>query len=103
MTLYDPYTCESAGQTPEQLSYTAEAVQGLKNVSEEVARLAHDKLAAIEFGLDHTSPLILDCMYQALANYAWLVRETGKPEFIEKARVLRRLFEVAGRRWRVAV
>ncbi|KAI9868189.1 MAG: hypothetical protein M1813_006934 [Trichoglossum hirsutum] len=103
MTLYDPYTCQSAGQTPEQLSHTAEAVQGLKGVSEEVVRLAHDKLAAIELGLDQTSPLILDCMYQALANYAWLVRETGKAEFVEKARILRRLFEVAGKRWRVAV
>ncbi|KAH0542646.1 hypothetical protein FGG08_002969 [Glutinoglossum americanum] len=102
MTLYDPYTCQTPGQTPDELSHTVEAVQGLKNISEEVARLSHDKLAAIEYGLDQTSPLILDCVYQAAASYAWMVRETGEAEYVEKARVLRRVFEVVGRRWRAA-
>jgi hypothetical protein len=102
MTLYDPYTCQTPGQTPDELAHTAEAIQGLKSISEEVVRFSHDKLATIEFALDQTSPLILDCVYQAATNYAWLVRETGDTKLVEKVRVLRRLLDAVGRRWRVA-
>ncbi|KAI9785945.1 MAG: hypothetical protein M1839_008211 [Geoglossum umbratile] len=115
MTLYSPYTCQSLGQSPSELTYSAEILASLKSLSSEVVRLAHDILACLNpnhpnhnhnspttYSIEQTSPLILDCMYQAAANYAWLVRETGEREFIDSFKVLKGLFAVAASRWRAA-
>ncbi|KAI9764835.1 MAG: hypothetical protein M1840_007981 [Geoglossum simile] len=115
MTLYSPYTCQAPGQSPSELTYSAETLTSLKSLSSEVARLAHDILTSLSpnhanrnpsspttYNIEQTSPLILDCMYQAAANYAWLVRETGEREYVDSFQVLKGLFGVVAGRWRAA-
>jgi hypothetical protein len=115
MTLYSPYTSQGPGQSPSELTYSAEILTSLKTLASEVVRLAHDILTSLSpnqpnrnpgspttYNIEQTSPLILDCMYQTAANYAWLVRETGEREYIDSFQVLKGLFGVMAGRWRAA-
>jgi hypothetical protein len=88
--------------TSTEIRYASEALAGLKEIAEEVVRLAATKHSVVASNLPSCSPLALDCLYQAAANYAWLVRETGHAEFVEASQIVRGLLAVYDRRWRAA-
>lgn len=106
LTLYDAYSCteRTIPNGPEsQLVIQKESIDGIADISATVMHLARRIRSFIDrAGLSRLSPLTIDCLYQAAANYAWYVRESSDPACGERLAELKELLIICDRRWRVA-
>ncbi|KAF2170076.1 hypothetical protein M409DRAFT_64442 [Zasmidium cellare ATCC 36951] len=106
LTLYDQYACteramENAPET--QLVMQKEAIDGLGDISSQAMDLARRVRTFVDrAGLQRVSPLVVDSLYQAAANYAWYVRESSSPECAERLAELKEILLLLDRRWKVA-
>lgn len=80
------------------------AVDGLKTVASSVVDFAQRINAATQDprDLDRLSPTIMDSIYAAAANFAWLVRETGDENHQMALDSLRHCLRRFGTRWKNA-
>ncbi|KAM3085410.1 hypothetical protein ACMFMG_002488 [Clarireedia jacksonii] len=107
--LCEPYTCpknKSSSPPPsvERGAMSVQALDGLKSVSNSSVEFA-DKLAnatPTQQDLDKVSPLIMDALYSAASNYAWLVRESGDQQYQAALDSIRICLRRLGSRWRNA-
>ncbi|TKA79555.1 hypothetical protein B0A55_02741 [Friedmanniomyces simplex] len=116
LTLYDAYSCTERAipNGPEaQLVMQQEAIAGLSDLSAAVLHLARRIRDSIDTeaeegggggggGLSRLSPLIIDCFYQAAANYAWYVRESSDRDCGERLEELKEVLRLCEGKWRVA-
>ncbi|PQE03212.1 fungal specific transcription factor protein [Rutstroemia sp. NJR-2017a BBW] len=107
--LCEPYTCTAkksgtSPPSPERAAMTVQALDGLKSVSNSSVEFA-DKLingTPTQQDLDKVSPLIMDALYSAASNYAWLVRESGDQQYQAALDSIRHCLRRLGSRWRNA-
>ena len=106
--LCEAYSCpESAGcnsKNPEVAEMQVKAIDGLKTVAGSIVDFAERISVATQNpqDLDRLSPIIMDSMYAAAANYAWLVRESGDESYQMALDSLRHCLRRFGTRWRNA-
>jgi hypothetical protein len=106
--LCGPYSCPESGNynaaLPEASDMQAKAVDGLKTVARSVVDFAEQLNAATPLpqDLDRISPLVMDSIYSAAANYAWLVRESSEESSQMALEQLRHCLRRFGARWRNA-
>jgi hypothetical protein len=81
-----------------------QAIEGLKTVSRSINDFAEQITASTPQpqDLDRVSPLIMDSLYAAAANYAWLVRESGDESSQMALESIRHCLRRLGARWRNA-
>ncbi|KAE8451392.1 hypothetical protein EG329_004021 [Mollisiaceae sp. DMI_Dod_QoI] len=105
-TLCDSYSCPKGctATTPEAAAMQAQAVDGLKTVSRSIVEFSDQINAATPqpHDLDRISPIIMDALYSAAANYAWLVRESGDESSQMALDSIRYSLRRLGTRWRNA-
>ncbi len=111
LTLYDTYSCTERANPngPEaQLVMQKEAIAGLSDISAAALHLARRIRGYVETegqgagGLGRLNPLVIDCFYQAAANYAWYLRESSDPQCGERMGELKEVLKLCEGRWRVA-
>jgi len=104
--LCDQYTCppSSTSVSSEAAAMQLKALEGLKTVSRSVVDFAEQLNAATPLpqDLDRVSPLIMDALYSAAANYAWMVRESGDESCQMALESIRHCLRRLGSRWRNA-
>ena len=106
--LCEEYSCpESKGwnaKSPEMADMQVKALVGLKHVSQTIVDFAEriNNLTQDPQDLDRLSPIIMDSLYMAAANYAWMVRESGDKIHQAMLDSLRHCFSKFGTRWRNA-
>ncbi|KAM0719810.1 hypothetical protein Q7P37_003945 [Cladosporium fusiforme] len=107
LTLYDQYGCteryiENGPET--QLIMQQESIDGLREVTELALQMARRvrRYIGSENRLGEISPLTLDALYQATANYAWYVRESSDANSGERLAELKEVLTVVNERWRAA-
>jgi hypothetical protein len=104
-SLCEPYSCpSSASGTPEGSAMVVQGVDGLKSVAASVVHFAEQISTSTPLpqDLDRVSPVIMDALYSAAANYAWVVRESGDENSQLALDSLRRCLGRLGTRWRNA-
>lgn len=81
-----------------------QAVEGLKTVSSSIKDFSEQIIARTPHSLDvdRLSPFIMDALYAAAANYAWLVRESGDEDCQAGLESMRHCLRRLGGRWRCA-
>ena len=80
-----------------------ESLEGLSEISATVMSLAHRVRNFLDKGyLQLLSPLVIDSLYQAAANYAWYVRESSDPACGEQLVELKDLLTRCNEKWRVS-
>lgn len=106
--LCEPYSCppnfKHKSTTAEAAAMQAQAVDGLKTVSNSVVDFA-EQLSALTpemRDLDKVSPMIMGALYSAASNYAWMVRESGDQRSQMALDSLRHFLRRLGTRWRNA-
>ncbi|KAL2349988.1 hypothetical protein BJ546DRAFT_956590 [Cryomyces antarcticus] len=106
LSLYDLYSCTERapeGAPATQLVMQEAAISGLRGMSGEVVTLTRRTRSFTETSsVQKISPLVTDCLYQAAANYAWYVRESGDEECVQNLVEVKDLLKTLNRRWRVA-
>ncbi|KAI9705855.1 MAG: hypothetical protein M1836_005261 [Candelina mexicana] len=107
LSIYDLYSCTDhnmehagvAGDNPMQEI----AINGLKTYGQEVLRFAGVLRNMFQAnGTDAASPLVCDCLYQAAATMAWLMRETNSVEYGQAMTGIKNTLRVLAGRWRAA-
>jgi hypothetical protein len=105
-TLCDTYACHRAQQThsSEEATMQIQAVEGLKSVSASIEEFAKQIIARTQHSLDidKLSPFIMDALYAAAANFAWLVRESGAENCQIALESIRHCLRRLSGRWRCA-
>jgi len=107
-TLCDPYSCPSGYGTKaasaEAANMQIKAVDGLKTVSRSILDFSEqiNAVTSTPQELDRINPIIMDSLYSAAANFAWLVRESGDENSQMALDSLRRTLSRLGTRWRNA-
>ena len=105
-TLCDKYSCPQAAsaQSDDASAMQVKAVDGLKSVAQNVVDFAEQINAATASpqDLDRVSPVIMDALYSAASNYAWMVRESGDETSQMALESLRHCLRRLGVRWRSA-
>jgi hypothetical protein len=105
-TLCDTYACHRPNQSnsPEEATMQIQAIEGLKSVSASIKEFAEQIIAHTQHSLDidKISPFIMDALYAAAANYAWLVRESGAEDCQIALESIRHSLRRLGGRWRCA-
>ncbi|KAG0645929.1 Transcription factor BOA15 [Hyphodiscus hymeniophilus] len=104
--LCEEYSCPAGSITssPEAAEMQIKAIDGLKTVAGSIVAFA-DRISLATQNpqdLDRLSPIIMECMYTAAANYAWLVRESGDESYQIALDSLRHCLRKFGTRWRNA-
>ncbi|KAK5170913.1 uncharacterized protein LTR77_004057 [Saxophila tyrrhenica] len=126
LTLYDAYSCTEQASTAhlaadgtehnnsngngngatlgeEQLQVQKASIEGLEEISSRALILTRTMRRTIDTrGAGTISPLCVDVVYQAAANYAWYVRESSDPWCSERLVELKELLVLLDRRWKVA-
>lgn len=94
----------SGSPSAESLAMQAQAVDGLKTVSRSVVDFVEQINAATSSppARDRVSPIIMDALYKAANNYAWLVRESGDEASQMALESIRHCLRRLGARWRNA-
>ncbi|KAK3339645.1 hypothetical protein B0T25DRAFT_560340 [Lasiosphaeria hispida] len=88
--LYDSHTCadfDDAGGvgSQDQLEMQSIAMAGIKTVCRVVSRFAVEvRLALSADEAMASSPLVMNCMYEAAKYYFWYYREAGRPELLSE-------------------
>lgn len=104
--LCDPYACHrpTAAQGSEDAAMQIQAVEGLKTVASSIKEFAEQITVRTPHSLDidRISPFIVDSFYNAAANYAWLVRESGDESYQNCLESIRHCLRRLGGRWRCA-
>jgi hypothetical protein len=104
--LCDTYSCPKGctASTPESAAMQAQAVDGLKTVSASIVEFSDqiNNATPLPHDLDRISPIIMDALYSAAANYAWLVRESGDTNSQRALDSIRYSLRRLGSRWRNA-
>ena len=97
-----PHKCKALGK--EAASMQAQAMEGLKSVSLSVVTFVEQINASTQniHDLDRVSPIIMDAMYSAAENFAWLVRESGDEKHQMSLDAIRNCLRKLGQRWRNA-
>jgi hypothetical protein len=102
----DPNNCASGKSTAstEAVAMQVQALDGLKTVSRSIVDFAEQVNAATSSpqDLDRVSPIIMDALYSAASNYAWIVRESGDESSQMALESLRHCLRRLGGRWRSA-
>jgi hypothetical protein len=107
-TLCDPYSCPTAygnnAASTEAANMQIQAIDGLKTVSRSILDFSEQVNAVTSTlqDLDRISPIIMDSLYSAAANFAWLVRESGDESSQMALDSLRQCLRRLGTRWRNA-
>lgn len=105
-TLCDSYSCQKGcvASTPEAAAMQAQAIDGLKTVSHSIVEFSDriNKATPSPHDMDRVSPIIMDALYSAAANYAWLVRESGDENSQMALDSIRFALRRLGTRWRNA-
>lgn len=108
-TLCDRYSCPSfrhceAPSSPEAAAMQTQAIEGLRSVSASIVEFAEQLNAAtpLQQDLDRASPIIMDALYSAASNYAWMVRESGDEGCQMALDSMRHSLRRLGNRWRSA-
>jgi hypothetical protein len=80
------------------------AIQGLTNTAGSILEFAERISFATQHpqDLDRLSPIIMDSIYMAAANYAWLIRESGNENYQKALETLRLYLKRFSSRWRNA-
>lgn len=105
-SLYDCYSCPEHSREEHRghqklMEMQKQAIEGLKEMTDQVVQLARRVQAVAELGgMLKTSPFISDCLYQAAATSLWGLRETGNQDYETMAAVTRRTLELLSTRWR---
>jgi len=105
--LCEPYSCPSnsnPSRTPEAAEMVVQAVDGLKSVAASVVSFAEqvNAVTPLPQDLDRVSPVIMDALYSAAAQCAWVVRESGDENSQMALDSLRHCLRRLGTRWRNA-
>lgn len=106
-TLCEVYSCPKSAdilKMPEAAAMQVQALDGLKTVSRSIVDFAEKVNLATQHPqeLDRISPLVMDALYSAAANNAWLVRESGDENYQMALESLRHCLRRLGGRWRNA-
>lgn len=104
-TLCDEYSCPKGGCKPvEGSAMQVQAIEGLKTVSESILNFVNHVNANAQVlpDLDRISPIIMNALYSAAANYAWMVRESGGELYQNGLDAIRNCLRRLGVRWRNA-
>lgn len=106
-TLCDTYccpkdACKSIGKEASEMQ--GQAIEGLKTVSSTIVNFVDhiNGNTPLSQELDRTSPIIMDALYSAAANYAWMVRESGDGVYQNALDAIRMCLTKLGTRWRNA-
>lgn len=109
--LCDVYSCPvknctvgKATITPEAMAMQAQSIDGIKTVSQSIVEFAEkvNEATSTAEDLDRLSPMIMDCLYSAASNYAWIVRESGDEGSQQALESLRNCLKRLGTKWRSA-
>jgi hypothetical protein len=104
--LCDSYSCPKActPTSTEAAAMQVQAIDGLKTVSRSIVDFTEQINAAtpLPHDLDRVSPMIMDALYSAAANYAWMVRESGDENSQMALESVRHCLRRLGTRWRNA-
>lgn len=106
-TLLEKYSCDSKQKetpTTEAVAMQAQAVEGLKSVSRSILEFAERINTATHSShdMDRVSPIIMDALYSAASNNAWIVRENGATSNQAALDSIRHCLRRLGGRWRCA-
>lgn len=105
LSLYEIYTCvEAHGPDWFGAEGLAElqqsAIAGLYEVCEAVLQLSRLVSSIIQAeGPRRLSPLVLDCLYQAAANYEWVRLEASNQVYDEAFREITKVLHTVGLDW----
>ena len=101
LLLYDRYCCSGISGVAGNVEVQQMALSSIKEVSRAVLNFANGIRLAMDLGgALRMSPLVLDCLYQAAANFMWQSRETGNSDFLNMANEVQNTLEVLGTRWK---
>lgn len=109
--LCDVYCCPDKNSTvgkivvtPEAMAMQAQSIDGIKTVSRSIVEFADriNEVTSTAEDLDRLSPMIMDCLYSAASNYAWIVRESGDEGSQQALESLRNCLKRLGTKWRSA-
>ncbi|KAF7590277.1 hypothetical protein BBP40_003014 [Aspergillus hancockii] len=100
LILYDSYCCVSMAGMADDVELQQICLSEINAVSRAVANFAKNIRSAMELGGSlKMSPLVMDCLYQAIANLMWQNRETGNIEYLQMATEIQDVLDVLGTRW----
>ncbi|OGM47969.1 hypothetical protein ABOM_002681 [Aspergillus bombycis] len=100
LLLYDRYCCSGISGVAGNVEVQQMALSSINEVSRAVFHFAKGIRAAMDLGGSlRMSPLVLDCLYQATANFMWQSRETGNSDVLQMANEIQSILEVLGTRW----
>lgn len=107
--LCDRYSCPTSRScappsTQGASDMQTQAIEGLRSASASIKEFATQisDVASQPQDLDRVSPIILDALYSAASNYAWMVRESGDETCQNALDSLRNTMRRLGVRWRSA-
>jgi hypothetical protein len=97
-----PKECKSSGKDSSAMQ--VQAIEGLKTVSGTIVNFVNhiDVNTQNVQDIDRVSPIIMDALYSAAANYAWMVRESGDEVYQNALDAIRICLRKLGTRWRNA-
>ena len=105
-TLCDKYSRPKGGKSPgnESSDMLVQAIEGLKTVSSSIVNFVNhiDVNTQTVQDLDRISPIIMDALYSAAANCAWMVRESGDEVYQNALDAIRICLRKLETRWRNA-
>lgn len=105
-TLCDAYACHRPNHSnnAEEATMQLQAIEGLKSVSASAKEFAEQIITQTSHSLDidRICPFIMDALYAAAANFAWLVRESGAEDCQLALESVRHCLRRLGGRWRCA-
>ncbi|KAI9760148.1 MAG: hypothetical protein M4579_001868 [Chaenotheca gracillima] len=104
LTLYENYSCYESLQsrTPQDLMLQKTSINGLEDISKEVAWFSSQLSNILEYEPEVVSPFLSDCLYQAAANCAWKIRESGDKNATELLETLQQTISKLDQRWAIA-
>lgn len=107
LSLYDMYCCIEGGDhrlgTPTQMEMQKISITAAKEVSTSVYQFARSIRATAELGgLLKTTPLVINCLYQAAINHILYIRETCRHELLPIVTEIQGVLELLSTRWNSA-
>ena len=110
IALYDMYSCTENAPAritiqpiEDHLEMQKASIEGLKNVTREVAVFARVLATFLETeGVETIGPLVSDALYAAGCTCAWYIRESGNREASEQLAGIRNTLNLLKPRWKVA-
>lgn len=108
MVLYNMYACNETCNVRygdirmgEETDMQRISQDGLREVTDSVYKLALELQHAIATNLDAVSPLVVHCIFQALGECAWYVREGGDSNMRTALDTMMDVLETLNKRWKV--